>query len=188
MANTGILQATIAYKVTQDGQPLDVDGNLTLISGKRQAIALLEGRANPNPATYEVELYFKPKDIIGGESTATTDVVTCPLHFIRADKLRVLLTPSNPSQTITIFSSASWVSQVNPIATLTPSTGQQGATVLTLTRTSTLGAEYFTFVNSATGQEIKVYVINVENVDEWILTNGTWNALGFWKNNGVWNY
>ena len=188
MANTGILQATIAYKTSTDGQPVDVDGVLTSISGKRQAIALLTGRTNPNPSAYEVEFYFNPKDIIGGESTATTDVLTCPVHFLRADKIRVLLTPSNPSQTITIFSSASWVSQVHPIANLTPSTGQQGATVLTLTRTSTLGAEYFTFVNSASGQELKVYVINVENLDEWILTNGTWNALGFWKNNGVWNY
>jgi len=80
MANTGIKQATVAYKVSRpDGIPLDTNGNPVSLSGKRQAIALLENFPNPNPALYEVETYFTAGGSIAGNPTQTFDTDTCPI-------------------------------------------------------------------------------------------------------------
>ena len=70
--NTGYKQATIAYKVSKPGgEPLDVDGNLTRISGKKQAIALLEGHVNPDASKYEVEFYYDKRGSVTGTPRRT---------------------------------------------------------------------------------------------------------------------
>lgn len=63
---TGYIQATLALKIsTINGEPLDIDGVPTGISGKFQAIYLLEGA--PAPAGYEVEGYFIRRGLINGD-------------------------------------------------------------------------------------------------------------------------
>ena len=92
MANTGYKQATIAYKVSKpNGEPLDINGELTRVSGKKQAIALLEGQINPDPIRYEVERYFTRQEIIGANPTITYNVTSCPVGFIRIIPRRVIL-------------------------------------------------------------------------------------------------
>lgn len=79
MANyTGYKQAVIAYKVDKDsGEPLDVDGNRTAQSGKRQAIVVLRNFPNPDPAKYQIERYFEPGEIVVGTPTLMWDPDDC---------------------------------------------------------------------------------------------------------------
>lgn len=187
MANTGILQATIAYKTSTDGQPVDVDGVLTSISGKRQAIALLTGRTNPDPSAYEVEFYFNPKSTVAGNPTATSDFEHCPVYFIRASSSRIVLDPDNRVAEVTIFSSSPWTLAAGSNAEVTPVSGVAGATVVTFTKNDTTGDEWYEFTNTVSLQTARVRVINVNSRD-WILETGNWNNLGFWFANGIWNY
>lgn len=77
--NTGYKQAVIAYKYDkQTGWPVDVDGRRTSESGKRQAILLLEGWANPNPTLYEVQAYFPESAVIDGQNTSVWAPEDCP--------------------------------------------------------------------------------------------------------------
>ena len=79
MANTGYIQATIAYKVSRPGGlPLDIDGNLTSQSGRKQAIALMKNFLNPDPNRYEVETYFEKGQPISGNPTIVYDAEACP--------------------------------------------------------------------------------------------------------------
>lgn len=83
MANTGYKQATIAYKVsTADGSPVDINGSLISVSGRRQAIALLTGYTNPDETLYEVEQTFSAGDSISGNSTRNYDTDSCPITVI----------------------------------------------------------------------------------------------------------
>lgn len=80
MANTGIKQATVAYKVSRySGEALDINGNPTRLSGLKQAIALLTGFPNPNPALYEVELYYTALNTVEGNPTTKYDISACPI-------------------------------------------------------------------------------------------------------------
>lgn len=188
MANNGILQATIAYKTSTDGQPVDVDGNLTSISGKRQAIALLEGYANPNPVLYEVELYYKAGEYVDGVPSVKLDGVFCPVHYIRFSTDKIVLTPDNNAGEFTVFSSAGWNFTGSPnVATISPTSGYNGATVISVIRNDTIGAYRLFARNSASGQEAELNIVNVNSI-EWVLTTGEWNNLGFWQANGIWNY
>lgn len=187
MANTGILQATIAYKTSTDGQPVDVDGNLTSISGKRQAIALLEGYANPMPSVYEVEYYFKAGGLVGGNPTASADFAACPVFYIRTSTDRVVLAPDHLTEEITVFSSNPWTLTPGGNAEVSPVSGGVGATVVLFKKNDTTGDEWYDFTNTASGQVAKVRVIN-GNSRDWILETGSWNNLGFWYDNGIWNY
>lgn len=187
MANTGILQATIAYKTSTDGLPVDVDGVLTSISGKRQAIALLEGTANPDPLFYEVELYFSAGGLVGGNPTASANPDACPVYYIRVSVERILLTPDHLTEEITVFSSNPWTLTPGGNAEVSPVSGGVGATVVLFKKNDTTGDEWHDFTNTTSGQVVKVRVINVNSRD-WILEAGSWNNLGFWYNNGIWNY
>lgn len=80
MSNNGIKQATIAYKVDLQGEPLDLEGAPIRISGKKQAIALKQGFYNPNPSLYEIEMYFN--DEVEGEQTTTKDITYCPIGIL----------------------------------------------------------------------------------------------------------
>lgn len=188
MANNGYKQATIAYKVSPEGLPVDIDGKLTSVSGKRQAIALLEGRANPDPLKYEVEIYFKPRQNIEGAPTVTPDVSDCPVYFIRAYSNRVVLTPDASYGEITIFSSNAWaLTGATTNAQITPTTGAEGATVISFKKVGDESIQVATFTNTTSGQTVDITVINVNSI-MWILEDGSWNDLGFWLMDGIWNY
>lgn len=186
--NTGIKQAIVAYKIALNGAPLDINGQLISVSGKKQAIALLTGRANPNPQLYEVEYYFTPGGYVEGASTTEIDISYCPVSIFTIDTTYMVLHPGNASQIINIFSSFGW-QFVGPfaLATSTPTTAEGGSTAVTITRTSTLGQGNMVFRDKTTGETKSIYVINTDALG-WILETGFWNNLRFWNASGVWNY
>lgn len=78
--NTGYQQSIIAKKVTvPSGYPLDVNGELTIVSGKLQAILLLEGQTNPDTEKYEVEGTFRAGEVVSGNATRQYNTDKCPL-------------------------------------------------------------------------------------------------------------
>lgn len=189
MANTGNKQAIIAYKVSKPGgEPLDVDGNLTRISGKKQAIALLTGHVNPNPTRYEVEFYYSKNGAVSGNPTITRDIVSCPVGYIRVSPNRIVLDPATPIIKITLESSSTWrLIQQQNTASVDYISGTAGTYEITITRTGNVGQGYFIFRNEATLETATIYVINVIT-KPWVLDTGTWDMLGFWYNNGIWKY
>jgi len=190
MANNGIKQATIAYRVEKDtGLPLDVNGELTSISGKKQAIALLVGKTNPNTALYEVQFYFAKSAEIDGEPTSTYDLKTCPVGAISIVPTSLLVEISAPSATFTINSTHPWalISGPTGFVTFSQNNGPRGDTVVTVTRTTTQGDGYYIFRNLTTNQTATIYILNVD-VKEWILATGLWKNLGIWQNTGLWIY
>lgn len=77
MANSGSNAATIAYKFDSDENPLDVNGAQTAVSGKKQAILLRQGFANPNGSLYEVEGFFNYN--VNGDPTTQLNTTACPI-------------------------------------------------------------------------------------------------------------
>lgn len=189
MANTGNKQAIIAYKVSKPGgEPLDVDGILTRISGKKQAIALLTGQINPNPNRYEVEFYYNKNETLTGNPSVSRDVVSCPVGYITVSPNRIVLDPDMPTIKVTLESSSTWrLIQQQNTATIDFTSGSAGTYEMTITRTGNIGQGYFIFRNEATLETATLYIINVIS-KPWVLDTGTWNMLGFWYNNGIWKY
>lgn len=189
MANTGYAQATIAYKVSRfNGAPLDVNGVPTSVSGRRQAIALLTGATNPDPAMYEVERYFGPRENITGNPTLTQSEDCAPAGLFTVTPSTLLLGPDNPQDVITVTSPSDWYIQaVPPFVSFSTTSGGAGVTVITASATATEGLGYVTFVNAATGETAQVYISNFA-VRDWILDTGNWNMAGFWYDNEVWNF
>lgn len=189
--NTGVNQATIAYKVSRPGGiPLDVAGQPISESGNRQAIALMVGQTNPDATLYEVQQMFNPGDIITGNPTQQYNPSKCPVGFMRVTPSSLLLTPANPVQTAILFSVNPWtiISGPTTIATVTPTSGGTGIYILTVTRTATLGQGDFVIRDNVTMQTITLHVVNTDNPDLWVLDGGTWHMLGFWFDDGIWNY
>jgi len=187
--NTGLNQATVAYKVTPEGQPLDVDGNLTSASGKRQAIAVMEGTPNPNPAAYDVQYTFTRGGFIQGVPTSIIDLEKCPASVFRIDVTNIVLHPGNVDDVINIFSTFGWVylSDAN-FVTVSPTSGAAGTTTpVTVSRTATLGQGVIEFKDIKTNEIKQVNVVNTDGLG-WILETGIWNSLRFWDAAGIWNY
>lgn len=186
--NNGTKQATIAYKTTPNGDPVDIDGQLTSISDKRQAIALLVGRPNPNPTLYEVEFYFSEGGVVTGNPTTIIDLEDCPVSIFTIDRTYIILHPGNIDEVINIYASFGWLYVGTfDYATASPITGTSGSTPVTITRTATLGQGLMNFQDVNTGQIKSVYVVNTDALG-WILETGFWNNLRFWEASGVWNY
>lgn len=189
MANTGKLQATVAYKVRKGTDiPLDINGDPISESGKKQAIALLYGRPNPNPLLFEVETYFNDDGFISGNPTTEFAPDVCPVGFLRLSASYIVLSPDDPAAIVKLNSSGAWVSSATAYASIVPASGIAGEFDLMLTRTATLGQQEIVFTNIETGNTATLYLVNVLDPNLWILEDGTWNMLGFWFNNGIWNY
>lgn len=189
MANTGYRQAYIAYKVDAvTGEPLDVDGNLTAESGKLQAILLLVGYTNPDPALYEVQGYFSAKQELNGGPTYIFDPENCPIGRIFVSPNRFIL-PLSGEQDFVLYSSENW-ELVAPAeyVEISQTSGGSGYSYLKITGLGEQGQEYVYFRNVSTGETARLYVVVTDNPDEWILTTGFWNNSAFWKNTGIWNY
>lgn len=189
MSKTGFKQATIAYSVSSPGgEPLDVEGVLTRISGKKQAIALLTGTVNPNPKKYEVAFYFDKEGAVTGNPTVIRDVVSCPFGRITLSLERVVLSPDVPSVKVILESTNAWkLTSKQNTALVDYTSGAAGRYELTISRTGTVGQGFFTFRNEATLETVTLYVINV-NSKPWILDTGRWNMLGFWYSNSKWKF
>lgn len=196
MANTGYKQAIVAYKVrTTDGAPLDINGNPTSESGLKQAIALLIGTANPNPAIYEIQFYFSEDAVLTGNPSFEYDPEGCATGFIVATPSTLIFDDTALTRDFTIFSSHDWVmgtidAALIGVFTFSVSSGVAGTSVVTATTTDAAanGQGYIEFNNTVTGQKAKIYFVHVEDATIWILADGTWNALGFWNDAGIWNF
>ncbi len=186
--NTGNKQATIAYKISASGQPVDIYGKPISDSGRKQAIALMVGQTNPNPTLYEIEMYFAPGDLVNGEPTTTTDIGDCPISIFSINPGDIVLHPGNPDDAVSIYSTYGWhLIGSYAYVTAAPSTAGSGYTDVLLTRTTTLGQGLVQFQDDATGEIKSVYVINTDALG-WILETGFWQNLRFWDASGVWNY
>lgn len=76
---TGNKQISIYYRVSQaSGEPLDINDTPVSVSGKKQAIFLLEGTNNPNPELFEVKGYFAARAIVSGEPSYFPAPEACP--------------------------------------------------------------------------------------------------------------
>lgn len=189
MANTGYKQAIIAYKVSKpDGEPIDVNGQLTSVSGRKQAIALLTGHVNPDPSKYEVEFYYDKNSVVTGNPTITYDVQNCPVGYIRITPARIILEAPTLKSTFVLESSSSWrvISGPTNYVALSLTTGGAGRYVITAEGVA-IGEGYYVFENIATLQRTALYVAYVSG-RPWVLETGYWNNLGFWYEDGIWNY
>lgn len=188
--NSGYLQASIAYSVRQsDGAPLDINGQPVAESGNRQAIALLEGTANPDPSLYDVAFYFPPGAVVSGNPTELYAPEQCPVGSIYAMPGSIFVTLAEPQATITLYSSHAWiVDSYNAEAfTLDTSGGPAGTSVIIVGRGAAQGQGPIIFINTVTGQTAEVYATNVDAL-AWILDTGIWNDLGVWTPSGIWNF
>ena len=186
--NNGQLQARIAYKVSPSGEPIDINGQLTSISGKKQAIAVMQGVPNPNPALYEIELTFIAGQFIAGTPTTYVNFSACPVSIFTIDANTLVLHPGNIDEVVNIYASFGWqFVGPFPYATANPSTGGNANTAVTIARTSTLGQGYMNFRDNTTGEVKSIYVVNTDALG-WILETRIWNNLRFWSSTGVWNY
>lgn len=189
MAYTGYKQATVAYKVrTADGAALDINGDPIEQSGRKQAIALLSGTANPNAALYEVAYVFTAEETLEGQPTVEISD-DCPAGYLfiyPAPTGDIALTLAAPTLTLLIESSGPWTSTGPAAITVTPGTGPRGETSITLSRNGN-GQGLITFTNTVTGQTATLYALSVD-VATWILQTGLWNNSGVWAGEGIWNY
>jgi hypothetical protein len=189
MANTGYKQAIIAYKVSKPGgEPLDVNGLLTSVSGRKQAIALLTGHVNPGPSKYEVEFYYNKDGTISGNPTITYDVEACPVGYIRITPTRIILEAPTLESAFVLESSSSWrvIGGPTNYVTLSLTAGGAGRYIITA-EGITVGGGYYVFENVATLQRTTLYVAYVSG-RPWVLETGYWNNLGFWYADGIWKY
>lgn len=160
MSNTGYKQATIAYRVSKPGgEPLDVDGNLTRLSGKKQAIAVLVGFDNPDPAKYEIDFYFDKDGAVSGNPTVTRDITACPFGYIRISPEKIQIGDPDITATFTLESSNNWHLLSGPLhaAVLDYTAGAGGKYTITATGRG-IGEGYFTFINDLTGQTTTIFI------------------------------
>lgn len=186
--SNGFKQAIIASKTSLDGLELDVNSIPVSISGRKQAIALLEGYDNPNPSLYELETTFLPGEMLYGIPTIQFDLTGCPIGYISIDKSTLILEEPSVTGTFTLISSSHWrlVSGPTEFISLDYLSGSAGTYIINATGIN-LGAGTFIFENQLTKQTASIYIANVSG-RPWILQDGTWNMLGFWYNDGIWNY
>jgi len=179
---TGTAQATILYRVTLDGRPLSVAGELAILPIK-QAIFLLEGTTNPNPALYEVEGTFLEGATIEGIDTLFF-TESCGYGFINVLPRGKLFTP--PTSNITVTSSDNWENiDIPSFVSFSILTGAKGQTVTVVTKLAD-GEGVVRFRNTTTGETITREIL--AGTGEWILTGGTWHDYGFWDDTAIWNY
>lgn len=190
MANTGFKQAGIAYKVdATTGEPLDIDGNRTADSGKRQAIVLLQGRVNPDPLKFEVQGYFTKGELLDGKPTKIWDPASCPRGTMFVSPARVVAAPSSAPFEIILFSEGAWVLQnPNPLASFSQTSGVSGYSYITVTPSSAEGQVDFIFRNLSIVSTATFRLILTNDQNLWILADGTWNMGGFWINTETWNF
>lgn len=189
MANTGYKQATVAYVISPlTGEPLDVNGVPTRVSGRRQAIYILAGTENPDSLVYEIKDYFQPRGFVMGVPTYVNDG-TCAAGFITVTPVRLLLGPSEPSGTLTVSSSDLWriLPPLPEFVTFDMLDGPAGQSQVNAEISQIEGQGYVYFENLETGDIVRVYISNLTD-RVWILETGNWNMQGFWFNDAIWNY
>lgn len=186
-ANTGFKQAIFATRQTlAGGYPLDQNDRLTIDSHQKQAILLLIGASNPDPARYEVVGEFEESDTVDGADTAILDLTMCPIGHITVTPAAIILTPSLLSTTVVVDSTYGWILTNPPqFVTISQITGATGLTTIEITATSTDGTEILEFQNIATNQIAELTVTNAADI-HWVLRGNSWDNAGYWFNWGIW--
>lgn len=193
MIQTGIKQAVVMYRVrAYDQAPLDSDGMPIVIdgepTGRKQAIAILEGTENPNPALYDVQIVFGPDDYVQGVPSTEYNEDDCARAVINLLPQAVILTVEQPTATITVSSSHPWeLWVIPPQATFAPQSGPAGDTIVTITRTAVMGTGNAEFRNLEMEVGTPLRIDNLESTG-WILETGAWRMFRLWKNNGLWKF
>lgn len=190
MALTGFKQSTIAYLVdAATGEPLDVNGVKTSQSGRRQAIALLAGVANPNPTLYEVLRFFNGGEILNGQPSRIYDPLACPPQTIRVFPARQVSQVNGEAYTLSLYSTGPWTVASNPVATLSAYSGEAGYADIVVQPLAIEAQHDFTFqLTGVVGATAVHRLIVAQDINAWILSTGFWNNLAFWSSNGIWNY
>lgn len=76
--STTYQQGIIAVRVTRPGNaPLDINGQLCSMSGRKQAIMILEGEENPDPNKYEIFSTFEAGETVDGFQTIVNNSELC---------------------------------------------------------------------------------------------------------------
>lgn len=185
---TGYSQAAVVYRVrASDGAPVGLDGKPISETGNKQAIAILAGRTNPDPSKYVVQMFYAPEAILEGVPTVQLSD-DCATGYIFLSEARVVFFAGGAAQLVNVTSSDPWdILSDAGLVTVTPNTGPQDVTQVSVAPIAdTYGEGDVIFRNITTGQTVRLHVISAED-DVWILEDGTWNALGFWHGDGIWN-
>ena len=114
-------------------------------------------------------------------------VPVTPGRYITVVPTRIILEAPDTVERFVLTSSSPWQLISGPTRYITLDTTQGGAGSFQITVTGgRIGQGYFTFRNE-TGQTATIYIANISG-RPWILEDGTWNMLGFWYDNGIWNF
>lgn len=165
--NTGYQVATYALKQTIDkGEALDINGDLCAISGKKQAIVILQGKSNPDSSKYESEGTFTPDSVLkGGNAVKKLNYMECRPEItgsITATPNLVTLTRKVTSKNVTIYSQHDWkLIQASDKATCNTNEGGAGSYAVRFDRNTNYGNGTFKFKNTYTQEEIDVKVQNL---------------------------
>lgn len=177
--NTGYQVATFALKQTIDkGEALDIDGNLCAVSGKKQAIVVLQGKSNPDSSKYETEGTYTPDSVLkGGNVVKKLNYMECRPEItgsITATPNLVILTRNVTSKNVTIYSQHDWkMIQASDKATCNTNEGGAGSYTAKFDRNTNYGNGTYKFKNTYTQEEIDVNIQNlVLALKDTIITSG----------------
>ena len=176
--NTGYQIATYAVKETTDkGESLDIDGNLCAISGKKQAIVILQGKSNPDSNKFVSEGTFTPDSVLkGGNVVKKLNYMECRPEItgsITANPNLITLTSKTKTKNIEIYSQHDWkVIQASDKADCNINEGGAGSTIAQFNRNTNYGNGTFKFKNTYTQEEIDVKVQNL------VLQSTSMDAIG----------
>lgn len=165
--NTGYQVATYALKETIDkGEALDINGELCSISGKKQAIVVLQGKSNPDSSKYESEGTFTPDSVLkGGNVVKKLNYMECRPEItgsITATPNLITLTRNVRTKNVTIYSQHDWkMIQASDKATCNLNEGGAGDNIAKFDRNTNYGNGTFKFKNTYTQEEIDVKVQNL---------------------------
>lgn len=165
--NTGYQVATYAVKQTIDkGEALDINGDLCSISGKKQAIMILQGKSNPDSSKYESEGTFTPDSVLkGGNVVKKLNYMECRPEItgsITATPNLIILTRNVRTKNVTINSQHDWkLIQASDKATCNTNEGGAGSYTVRFDRNTNYGNGTFKFKNTYTQEEIDVKVQNL---------------------------
>ena len=165
--NTGYQVATYALKQTIDkGEALDINGDLSTISGKKQAIVILQGKSNPDSSKYESEGTFTPDSVLkGGNVVKKLNYMECRPEItgsITATPNLITLTRNVKTKNVTIYSQHDWkMIQASDKATCNLNEGGAGDSIAKFDRNTNYGNGTFKFKNTYTQEEIDVKIQNL---------------------------
>lgn len=165
--NTGYQVATYALKQTIDkGESLDINGELCAVSGKKQAIVILQGKSNPDSTKYESEGTYTPDSVLkGGNVVKKLNYMECRPEItgsITANPNLLTFTRKQTTKNVTIYSQHDWkMIQATDKANCNLNEGGAGDSIAKFDRNTNYGNGVYKFKNTYTQEEIDVNIRNL---------------------------